>query len=247
MTTPLIAVPTAHVAAGGVRGWRPGGFAVPETYVAALRRAGARPVLLPAPEPAPAEEVLASFDGVLLCGGGDLHARSYGANPHPAEFDVQPERDELELGLVRASRDLDLPLLGICRGLQVVNVAFGGSLHQHLPVVPGLAAHGDPFGSGLPVTHEVRIQPGTLLAAACGATTVSAVARHHQGVDRLGAGLSATAWTDDGLVEGVELTGGWMVAVQWHPEVTAATDPAQQALFEVLVEQAAKRALARVA
>jgi len=246
MTTPLIAVPTAHVQAGAVRGWRPGGFAVAETYVDALRRAGARPVLLPAPEPAPAEEVLAPFDGVLLTGGGDLQAGSYGAQAHPAEFDVQPERDDLELSLVRACRRLDLPLLGICRGLQGVNVALGGTLHQHLLDLPGLVSHGEPAG-GDPVIHEVRVQPGTRLAAALGATTVRAVARHHQAVDRLGAGLHATAWTEDGVIEGIELSSGWLVAVQWHPEVSAATDPAQQGLFDVLVEEAGKRALARVA
>src|SRR6266508_443923 len=190
MTTPLIAVPTAHVQAGVVRGWRPGGFAVAETYVDALRRAGARPVLLPAPEPAPAEEVLAPFDGVLLTGGGDLQAGSYGAQAHPAEFDVQPERDDLELSLVRACHRLDL---------QGVNVALGGTLHQHLLDLPGLASHGDPVGD--PVTHEVRVQPGTRLAAALGATTVRAVARHHQAVDRLGAGLHATAWTGDGVID----------------------------------------------
>jgi len=245
MTTPLIAVPTAHVAAGAVRNWRPGAFAVAETYVDALRRAGARPVLLPAPEPAPAEEVLAPFDGVLLTGGGDLQAHTYGARSHPADFDVQPERDDLELSLVRACRRLDLPLLGICRGLQAVNVAFGGSLHQHLPDLPGLDAHGDPFGD--PVVHEVRIQPGSRLAVATGATSVRTVARHHQAVERLGAGLVASAWTEDGVVEGIELTGGWLMAVQWHPEASAATDPAQQALFDVLVEEAGKRALARVA
>jgi putative glutamine amidotransferase len=246
MTTPLIAVPTAHLEAGAVQGWRRGGFAVPETYVEALRRAGARPVLLPAPEPAPAEEVLASFDGVLLTGGGDLQAGNYGALAHPAEFDVQPDRDDLELRLVRACRRLDLPLLGICRGLQAINVALGGSLHQHLLDLPGLVSHGDPFG-GEPVVHEVRIQPGTRLALASGATTVRAVARHHQAIERLGTGLAATAWTEDGIIEGVELGSGWMVAVQWHPEISAASDPTQQGLFDVLVEEAGKRALARVA
>jgi putative glutamine amidotransferase len=246
MTTPLIAVPTAHVEAGAVRGWRTGGFAVAETYVDALRRAGARPVLLPAGEPAPAEEVLAPFDGVLLTGGGDLQAGSYGAQAHAADFDVQPERDDLELSMVRACRRLDLPLLGVCRGLQAVNVALGGSLHQHLLDLPGLISHGHPFG-GDPVVHDVRIQPGTRLAVASGATTVHAIARHHQAVDRLGAGLVATAWTEDGIVEGIELTSGWLVAVQWHPEASAATDPTQQGLFDVLVEEAGKRALARVA
>lgn len=248
MTTPLIAVPTARVQPGAVRDWRPGAFAVAETYIEALRRAGARPMLVPPLEPAPADEILAPFDGVLLTGGGDLEASRYGAAPHAASFDVQPARDELEIALVRACWRRDLPLLGICRGTQAMNVAFGGSLHQHLPDLPDVepGAHGDPH-SGAPKVHRVRIQPGTRLAAASGTDPVDVVARHHQAVDRLGAGLTATAWTDDGTIEAIELSTGWMVGVQWHPEVTAATDPTQQALFDVLVDEAAKHRLARVA
>ena len=248
MTTPLIAVPTAHVEPGAVRDWRPGAFAVAETYIDALRRAGARPMLVPAPEPAPADEVLAPFDGVLLTGGGDLQSARYGAEPHEASFDVQPARDELEIALVRACWRRDLPLLGICRGAQALNVAFGGSLHQHLPDLPGVGpdTHGDPH-TGAPVLHRVRVQPGTRLAIASGVEPMDVVARHHQAVDRLGAGLTATAWANDGTVEAIELSTGWMVGVQWHPEVTAATDSTQQALFDVLVEEAAKHRLARVA
>src|SRR6266536_3037814 len=167
MTTPLIAVPTARVEPGAVRDWRPGAFAVAETYIEALRRAGARPMLVPPLEPAPADEILAPFDGVLH--------------------------------------------------------------------------------NGAPNVHRVRIQPGSRLAAAGGTGPVDVVARHHQAVDRLGAGLTATAWAEDGTIEAIELSTGWLVGVQWHPEVTAATDPTQQALFDVLVDEAAKHRLARVA
>ncbi len=246
MPAPLIAVPTAHVEQGAIRNWRPGAFAVAETYIAAIRRAGGRPVLIPAPDPAPAGEVLACFDGVLLTGGGDLHPSHYGAEPHPTTADVQPDRDGLELDLVRACARLGLPLLGICRGMQAVNVAFGGTLHQHLPERDGIGDHGDP-DLGTAVTHSIRIQPGSRLAQVSGATRVSVVARHHQGVDRLGDGLVASAWTEDGLVEAVERPGGAMLAVQWHPEVTAAEDPSQQALFDSLVAEASKHTLGRVA
>jgi gamma-glutamyl-gamma-aminobutyrate hydrolase PuuD len=205
-------------------------------------------MLVPPLEPAPADEILAPFDGVLLTGGGDLQASRYGATPHETAFDVQPARDELEIALVRACWRMDLPLLGICRGTQAMNVAFGGSLHQHIPDLPGVdpIAHGDPH-NGAPGVHRVRIQPGTRLAAASGTDPVDVVARHHQAVDRLGAGLTATAWAEDGTIEAIELSTGWMVGVQWHPEVTAATDQSQQALFDVLVDEAAKHRLARVA
>ena len=125
MTAPLIAVPTYHLGPGRVGNWE-GAYALPEPYVAALRAAGARVVLLPPGQPGVPDEVLAPFDGLLLAGGGDIEPARYGAADHPAQYGVDPERDQLELELARAAVRLGVPVLGICRGVQLLNVAFGG-------------------------------------------------------------------------------------------------------------------------
>jgi putative glutamine amidotransferase len=147
----------------------------------------------------------------------------------------------LELGLARQVLDGGTTLLAICRGVQVLNVAAGGTLHPHLPDVEGLATHAD---AELEPSHAVRARPDSLLATACGTRLASCPSQHHQGLDRLGQGLVATGWADDGLVEAVEVAGGgaWAVGVQWHPERAAAADPAQQALFDAFVAAAARAA-----
>jgi putative glutamine amidotransferase len=234
--TPLIAVVTEPLPAGRVATWDTGAYALPEPYVGALRRAGARPALLVHPDEGPTEEILAPFDGLIVPGGGDVDPARFGAGPHPKEFGVDPSRDELEIGLVRAAERLGLPTLAICRGIQLVNVAFGGTLHQHLPDIPGLEPHGLP-GLGPSLPHEVKIAEGSRLALASGTTVLTCVSHHHQGIDRLGEGLVPVAWSGDGLVEAVERTDGWLLAVQWHPEESAPGDPAQQALFDALVEE----------
>ncbi|HEX4539931.1 MAG TPA: gamma-glutamyl-gamma-aminobutyrate hydrolase family protein [Acidimicrobiales bacterium] len=245
MSTPLVAVPAVYLDAGRVSGWTDASHAVPDKYVAALSRAGARPVLLPAPDPAPASEILAPFDALVLIGGGDVEAHRYGGRPHPAEY-LEPSRDELELSLAKEALRTGLPTLAICRGVQVLNVAVGGSLHQHLPDMAWLTEHGQaPVGDA--VDHPVRVAPGTTLAGICGPALDSCNSQHHQGIDRLGAGLAAVGWSEDGLVEAVEAIGPtgadggrwrWALGVQWHPERTAATDPTQQALFDALVDRA---------
>lgn len=242
-----MAVPAYHLPAGRVTGWASGGFALPERYVVALRRAGLAPVLVPGPVgPAPAEEVLAPFAGLLLAGGGDVDPARYGAERHPKVYGVDPDRDAAEFALVPAARRAGLPVLAICRGFQVVNVACGGTLAQHLPDDIGRAAHGDPTG-GLGVTHGVRVAEGSRLhEAVAGAERIARCAsHHHQGVDRVGAGLAPVGWSDDGLVEALEpedADGAWMVAVQWHPEETAADDPAQRALFDAFAARAREHA-----
>ena len=134
-----------------------------------------------------------------------------------------------------------MPVLAICRGVQVLNVALGGTLHQHLPDDMGWSVHGTPRDGGA-VRHDVRVSAGSRLAAACRTEAVVAMSHHHQGLDRLGDGLTATAWTADGLVEGVELSGpAWVVGVQWHPELSAADDPAQQSLFDSFVARLGAR------
>ena len=240
-----MAVPAYHLAAGRVTGWASGGFALPERYVAALRRAGLSPVLVPGPAPAvPAEKLLAPFAGLLLAGGGDVDPARYGAEPHPKVYGVDPDRDSLEFGLLPAALASGLPTLAICRGFQVANVAAGGTLCQHLPDDLGRAAHGDPTG-GVGATHGVRVAEGSRLADAVGTDRiVRCASHHHQGVEKVGAGLAPVGWSDDGLVEALEPEGdgGWFVAVQWHPEETAADDPAQRALFEAFAAQVRERA-----
>lgn len=240
MDVPLVAVPASRVAAGRIQGWGAGAYAVADTYVAALRRAGARPVLLTGPEPEPAAEVLAPFAGLMLAGGGDVDPLRYASWQDERVYGVEPDRDELELALVAAAVDAGIPILAICRGAQVVNVAFGGTLHQHLPGALGRGAHGDPT-SGVLVTHGVQVTPGSRLEEAVGAKRLgSCTSIHHQGIDRVGDGLVAVGWSDDGLVEALEPAEGtgWLVAVQWHPEITAASDAEQQALFNAFAHQA---------
>ncbi len=232
MARPLIAVPAARLAPGRVEGWRVAGIAMPEPYAEALRRAGARPALLASPDDADAEEILAPFDGLLLIGGGDVDPARYGARPHAELYGVDPARDDLEIRLLRAADRLGMPTLAVCRGAQVMNVAFGGTLVQHLPDLEGLAPHGAPTGE--PVLHEVKALPGSRLARATGSEVLACSSHHHQGLGRLGQGLVATGWSGDGLVEAFEREAGWMLGVQWHPEETAAEDPAQQALFDSL-------------
>jgi putative glutamine amidotransferase len=155
---------------------------------------------------------------------------------HPALYGVDPERDEFEVALVLAADRLGMPTLAICRGLQVMNVAFGGTLHQHLPDLHALEGHGLPNGASS--VHEVKVSESSRLAGATRSAVLRCSSSHHQGLHRLAEGLDAVAWSRDGLVEAAERPSGWMVGVQWHPEATAAKDPAQQALFDALVAQA---------
>ena len=237
---PLVAVPAHHVAAGRVVDWSRGGYAIPEAYVTALRRAGGRAVLLPALDDADPAGMLAPFDGLVLAGGGDVEPRRYGAEAHPQVYGVDPVRDAMEAALVQTAVSTGVPTLAICRGMQLLNVTFGGTLHQHLPDLQGMDLHGQP-GRGLSVIHDVKVLEGSLLAEACGQEVLRCTSHHHQGIDRLAADLAPVAASDDGLVEAVELAEpgpGWLLGVQWHPEMTAAEDPAQQALFAALVDAA---------
>ena len=244
--SPLVAIPAYHLAAGRVLGWSRGGYAVPEGYVAAVLRASGRPVLVPPTPAADPYEVLGPFDGLLLAGSGDVDPARYGASPHPSVYGVDPERAEAELALVKAAIRAGLPTLVICRGMQVLNVALGGTLHQHLPELEGMDLHGSPV-MGASVVHDVKVADATLLGEVFGNEARRCTSHHHQGIDRLAEGLVAVAWSSDGLVEGVELVDGtgWLVGVQWHPEMSAAEDPWQQALFACLVDRAREHAHAR--
>jgi putative glutamine amidotransferase len=237
MSGPWVGVVAYHLGPGRVSRWLVGGYGVPESYVDAVRRAGGRPELVLPGDPAVPEEILPRIDALLLVGGGDVEPVRYGAAAGDSIYGVEPDRDALEIDLLRLADRDGVPTLAICRGMQVMNVAFGGSLVQHLPDRPGLLEHGSPSGEDLR-RHDVKVEPGSLLASATRAESVDCSTHHHQGVDVLGQGLLATGWSEDGLVEAIERDAGWMLGVQWHPEETAANDPAQQRLFDSLVERA---------
>jgi putative glutamine amidotransferase len=239
MSAPWVGIVAYHLAPGRVSRWIVGGYGVPENYIDALRRAGARSVLLLPGEAATPAELLARVDGLLLVGGGDVDPRRYGQEPNPKIYGVEPDRDALEIELLLEADRIGMPTFAICRGMQVLNVAFGGSLIQDLPTA-GMIGHGAPSGEEQ-ARHEVKVAPAGRLAEAVGVETLTCSTHHHQGVDRPGAGLVATAWSEDGLVEAIERESGWMLGVQWHPEDTAAEDPSQQALFEAFVRRLRER------
>jgi putative glutamine amidotransferase len=234
---PLVGVIAYGLAPGRVDGWGTAAAAVPLAYLEALRRAGTRPVVITAPDDGSPSEILEPFDGLVLIGGGDVDPARFGQQRHPEVYGVESERDELEIDLLLEADRSGIPVLGICRGLQVVNVAFGGTLHQHLPDVAGLERHGVPRAQERHM-HEVKVAESSRLHHACNQSTVAAASSHHQGIDRLGEELVPVAWTGDGLVEAIERSDGWFVAVQWHPEETASTDSAQQGLFDAFGENA---------
>jgi gamma-glutamyl-gamma-aminobutyrate hydrolase PuuD len=237
MTRPLVLVPAYRLPRGRISRWDDGAVAVPDLYVQAMSRAGATAVLLPPSADHVPAEALSSFDGLLLIGGGDVDPSLYGAADHPTQYAVDAARDATETGLLREATRIGMPVLAVCRGAQVVNVAFGGTLLQHVPGVQGLIDHGRPDAGG-PSTHDVKLESGSRIAAATGLERLSCSSHHHQGIDRVGTGLVPVGWADDGLVEALEGEEGWLVAVQWHPEDTAGEDRAQQALFDELSERA---------
>ena len=236
----LIAVTGRHLKPGRVTAWTAGAVASPRGYTDALDRAGAQPVLLPPPlgDPREAAAELERFAGLVLTGGADVDPALYGEERHPSVYGIDPTLDAFEIALVDVALALDLPVLAICRGHQLLNVALGGTLDQHITDRPGIQLHGDPSAApGGGVDHDVTIAPDTRLAAALGATRCSARSHHHQAIADLAPKATATAWTDDGVIEGYELADGWVVSVQWHPEATAADDPIQQRLFDTFVAQ----------
>jgi putative glutamine amidotransferase len=209
---------------------------VNQVYVDAVVQAGGIPFILPVLEPADAELALLAVDGLLLTGGGDVDPACYGAAPVPEVYGVDPRRDAFEAALVVAAARASLPVLGICRGSQILNVALGGTLHQHVPAVTG---HDHCLRDlAYELVHDVSVARHSLLAATVGSDDVGVNSLHHQAVDRVGAGLRIVAWAEDGIVEGIESDGfGRFLGVQWHPELL--TDHAPHArLFRWLVTEA---------
>jgi putative glutamine amidotransferase len=241
--TPLIAVIAPRLAPGRVSGWPGAAEAVQSEYLDGLRRAGAVAVGLGAIPTVDAPSYLRRFDGLMLVGGPDVDPSHYGEAAHPAVYGLDACRDETEIVLSRAALAIGLPLFGICRGIQLLNVALGGTLWQHVADLDLPVSHGVPAGSGAAARHRVDVAPGSRLASLVGATRVDGcVSIHHQALRDLAPGLVPTAWSPDGLIEGVETRpdGPWCVAVQWHPERSAAEEPLQQALFDGFVAEAAR-------
>jgi putative glutamine amidotransferase len=191
---------------------------LPADYFEGVALAGGIPVLLP-PLPAEADTVdrlLTGLDALVVTGGYDLDPASYGQQPHPTTDQPRTDRDAWEFALLRAALDRGLPILGICRGAQLLNVAFGGTLHQHLPEVLGHDGHR--AGNGVFNRLPVRTVAGTRVAALMG-EVADVPCYHHQAIDKVGEGLVVGAWDVDGVVEAVEMPGDtFVLAVQWHPE-----------------------------
>ncbi len=222
---PLIGVTTSEVrAAEGFEPTPEGDPPQPElglglTYLKAIEAAGGVPVAIPPLAPESVVPLVRRLSGILLSGGPDIHPTAYGGDPHPALGPTWRELDHTEIGVARAADKRGLPILGICRGAQTLNVARRGTLFQHLPERFGDEIGHRMGGYGPDVAHSVEIEPESLFAAAIGATELEVNSYHHQAADELGRDLRAVAWSPDGVVEGIEAGNrDFVVGIQWHAE-----------------------------
>ena len=232
---PVIGV-TAYEELASWGSWHTEASLVPSGYVHSLAGAGATPVILPVQDEGDEDldRLVERLDGLVLTGGPDVDPARYGAEPHPRAQPPRRRRDDRELALIDAAERRGLPVLAICRGMQLLNVAYGGTLIQHLPDVVGHDEHNPTPGEFS--KHPVRIDPRCKLAKALGWDSRDVPTHHHQGVDRLADGLSAVGWAEDGTIEAIEdPSRPFVVGVQWHPE---ADD--NRAVFEALVRAAAE-------
>ncbi|HMD51176.1 MAG TPA: gamma-glutamyl-gamma-aminobutyrate hydrolase family protein [Solirubrobacteraceae bacterium] len=213
---------------------------MPVSYIEAVQHAGAIAVILPPDEAVTREpkQMLSLIDGLMLVGGADLDPASYDHEPHSETVETVPERDAFEISLTRSAIEHDVPVLGICRGMQLINVACGGTLLQHLPEHLGHEEHRRVLGSFDGSDHDVILAEGSLAALAAGEVSHSTKSHHHQGVDRVGDGLVVSGYsTLDELPEAIELRDRrFVLGVQWHPEA----DPASS-VIEAFVEAAGER------
>lgn len=216
-------------------------YSTPAQYVDAVRRAGGIPLLIP-PGDEDWQTILAMLDGVIITGGTDIDPTEYNGNT--ANINLRPadkERDNTELSIARQLLDeKETPVLAICRGIQVVNVAAGGTLYEHILDIRDADIHRSP--EGLWAMQDVNIEPNSLAAQVMGTTDVQTTSGHHQALKDIGDGLRVVGTAPDGIIEAVEMPEHrWLLAVQWHPEVTAMKDSTQQALFDALVAKASER------
>jgi putative glutamine amidotransferase len=240
MPTPLIGVTTSNIIHPK---YKIPIVTTPKSYLLALVGVGALPTLIPPNLPLDSlEEYLSHLDGIVFTGGGDIETARFGGVDHEAVHDEDPERDEIEIQLVLKASEKGLPFLGICRGLQVVNVAYGGTLYTHISDQLENTVH-QPSPSDArfdEYVHSVKIEKESFLGDIVGETEFQVNSLHHLGVKEMGQGLKAVAWAPDGLVEGLELPGHpFGVTVQWHPEWLMESKPSQ-ALFKAFVETASK-------
>lgn len=213
-------------------------FVVPSPYVDAVSKAGGIPLLIP-PIPDDIERLLSIVDGIIISGGGDIEPQRYGGNAqHPALTRQDTERDALEIEIIQqivASKEK--PVLCVCRGMQVLNVALGGTLHEHIPDIREQDTHRNE--DGFWIVHEVNVKAESKLASAMQAETVHTFSGHHQAIDKIAENLKVVASSPDDIVEALEHTEHpWIIGVQWHPEKSARSDKTQQNLFDKLVELA---------
>ena len=237
--------PTVGICAGlehaswGV--WGRNAVLLPHEYLTALQRAGALALMIPPDERLvdDPDEVLDLLDGLVLAGGADIDPSAYGAPPHPETSGTVPERDGPELALARRAVERDMPVLGICRGMQLLNVAYGGTLLQHVPDLVGDDEHRRNPGSFEGSDHDVRLTPGSLAARAAAEEVHVTKSHHHQAIEVVGEGLDVTGWsTLDDLPEAIEdPCRRFVLGVQWHPEA----DDASQVIAALVAEADAYR------
>ncbi len=234
---PLIAVTSRRIPAARITRWLEPAQVLPTYYLDALHEAGGIGVAMvsqPA-ESVDTDALLGRFDALMVTGGLDVDPSLYGQTPHPETGVFDPVADRWENALIDAARRRRMPLLAICRGAQLLNISMGGTLHQHLGDLDGVAAHGVPDGGG-GTPNPMQVRPASLLAEAIGTDDVVGNCHHHQAVDRVADGLEVSARMADGVIEGLEAPGDrWTLAVQWHPEDSARLDPIQQRLFAAFV------------
>jgi putative glutamine amidotransferase len=217
--------------------WDADAFLLQRSYVEAVQRAGGVALMLPPDPRVDPDQLLDAIDGLILAGGRDIDPAAYGAERHPETDESRAERDEFEIRLARRALERDVPLLGICRGMQLMNVARGGTLVQDLPVHVGHEDHRRSIGTFDGNDHPVHLADGSLAARAAGEIRHGTLSHHHQGIDRVGDGFTVTGWADDDelpeALEDPELR--FALGVQWHPEADE-----ESRIIAALVDEARK-------
>jgi len=190
-----------------------------------------------------AKEYIDMADGLLLIGGVDVNPIHFKQSPHPELGFVDEERDFFELALYKEAKAKGIPIFGICRGIQVINIAEGGTLHQHLPAVENTIQHRQKNGAGSPF-HLLRLEPNSLLANKYNSLSLKTNSYHHQAIDQLAEGLKAVAWSEDGIIEAIESRGDdFIFGVQWHPEASVPNYEGHLEPFEIFMEAVMEKSL----